>query len=253
MIIAFYRDKWLLLIALFLFIGLSADSNYYIETIYKTSPTIYEVILEQTNESNKILISLTFIMLLLSSNNDTNENIIGLKKYDLAFKGIKNTLIISLIFLILFLIANIFVSLYTHRLDGVFINKWTYLSALSDLGLDPVVTVSISLLLIFLRFSFNLYLLYFINTITQNKIWGVWSILFINFIDFRFYRQFNIMYPWNVLPIEHTKVTYTAALVPIEETVIRSSCLISVLYWIILIGAIYIGLVIISKRRSKKS
>lgn len=115
MIIAFYRDKWLLLIALFLFIGLSVDSNYYIETIYKTSPTIYEVILEQTNESNKILISLTFIMLLLSSNNDTNKNIIGLKKYDLAFKGIKNTLIISLIFLILFLIANIFiVSLHTQ-------------------------------------------------------------------------------------------------------------------------------------------
>lgn len=75
--------------------------------------------------------------------------------------------------------------------------------------------------------------------------------LFICFIDFRFYNQTHIADPLYILPVEHTRILYTSAFSDPMGIVTRGSYIISILYWIILILFIYEIMEYAIKRRRK--
>ena len=83
-------------------------------------------------------------------------------------------------------------------------------------------------LLVFLRFSWNTLLIGGTNFTFKTNI-GIIVPFFAAIIDTYFYEIFGIPYPYNLLPIEHSRVVYTVAVVP--EVLQRKSLFSSAIYW----------------------
>jgi len=103
-----------------------------------------------------------------------------------------------------------------------------------------------------MRLSFLSYLISFINILTKKNYFGFWGAFFISYIDFKLYEVLLIEYPLGVLPIEHTRILYTEAVMPdFHNVATRIPFYVSILYWIALIAIIYLGFLLLSIRRSK--
>ncbi|MDD6044852.1 MAG: hypothetical protein PUC76_04300 [Clostridia bacterium] len=105
--------------------------------------------------------------------------------------------------------------------------------------------VSISLL--FLRCLTTFLAIYLINLISYSPM-GAIAIIFLSIIDYNFYyiTNSNLLY---ITPLEHTMLIYDTLYVAPAS---RPSVVTSVCYWVILITAIWIGIVNAMKRKNSK-
>ena len=127
---------------------------------YALEPSVYEIILEQINNPHIILFNLSFLILLLPSNDIINKketsNIIPLKI-------LQNYAVSILIFFILMFIANSILLFFIDGFNSMYVNKWTYEHVFTLLPYTPISSLIISILLLELRFVFCLYLVYLIR------------------------------------------------------------------------------------------
>ncbi len=243
------KNIWILVCVFLFFMGISAESMHYLQATRGIMPTAFETFLLTSNETHFILFPLMYILLLISMGGGIGEIQDKLTPYKL----LKNAILISIAYVVLFIFANTFYALLTTDIKYVFSNTWSYSSELSSIGLSPLLICIISILLILMRNIFCVYTVSLINTLTRKRHWGFWILFLITYIDFSFYRMLHIRYPLGILPIEHTRITYTEALLPSTYEYSRFPYFISFIYWILLIGIVLIIFILISNRRRKHS
>ena len=194
-----------------------------------------------------ILFPLMYIMLLFSINEK-----VSIANNSKPISLLKDSVIATAAYMIFFVAANLLYSLIALNIDSAFNSAWSYTGSLSATGLSPLAATAVSLMLIFMRYCFLIYLISFINTLAQKGHWGFWCAFIITYIDYMLYRLLMIPYPLGILPLEHTRVTYTEAHVPDFDNIgVRIPYYVSVLYWVGLIAIVYIGLMLIYRKRSK--
>jgi hypothetical protein len=242
-----FKHKWVALFAFLIFMALSAEMINYVRFVDGASPNFFETILEQANEPQMILFPFMYVLFLFSIN---EKEEIGNEKT--PFQLLKISSLASAQLIIFFVSANLVYCLLVIDTNSIFKNVWSYAGVLSNTHLSPLGAASLSLLFLFMRFSFLLYLMRFVNILTRKNHWGFWSAFAISYIDYMFYELLAIPNPLGVLPLEHTRIVYTEAFVPdFEHTAVRIPYFISILYWIGLIAAIYFALVLVYKRRRR--
>lgn len=228
------KHKWASIFAFLIFLGLSAEVVSYSGFLGSKAPTIYEVILLQTNGLHLILFPLTYILLLITAANSTEiekENLTSIKYVLISLKTVS-------IYLGIFLIANILLRLIVGNIEVMFINKWTYTSELSETGLTPISSTLISICLFALRFLFIVLLVYVVNTISKTKYISCLVVIVISYIDFLAYDLGIINNSILLFPITHTMVTDVNMMRSIEVS--RFSYLISFGYWALLITGVFL-------------
>ena len=98
--------------------------------------------------------------------------------------------------------------------------------------------IAINLVLIYLRFVFLGMNILLLNMCSKNLPLGFLGPLSIIFIDVFFYETFYITQPLFILPLEHTRLFFTEAAIPIlDGTRVRIE--ISFIYWFLLIAIEY--------------
>jgi hypothetical protein len=100
MMIKAKKKKWTTLIALLIFMAMSAEMIAYIKIEKGVTPTLLETLIEITNETQFILFPLMFLFLLV-----TNAKV-DCKKTPIS--QLKGTLLVSAQYMILFISANLF-------------------------------------------------------------------------------------------------------------------------------------------------
>lgn len=242
-----FKHKWIMLFVFLIFMALSASTIHYVRTVDRVSPNLFELILEQTNEPEMILFPMMYILLLFSINEK-----VGKANNSMPFELLKHSVIAAVVYMLVFIAANLLYSLIVLNIDSIFNNTWSYTSSLSATELSPLSVTAGSVILLFMRYCFIIYLISFINTLTQKSHWGFWCAFIITYIDYMLYRLLLIPYPLGILPLENTRITYTQAYVPDFENIgVRIPYFCSVLYWVGLIAVVYIGLLLIYRKRSK--
>lgn len=99
--------------------------------------------------------------------------------------------------------------------------------------------IAINLVLIYLRFVFLGMNILLLNMCSKNLPLGFLGPLSIVFIDIFFYETFYITQPLFILPLEHTRIFFTEAAVPILDGT-RVKIEISFIYWFLLIAIEYL-------------
>lgn len=239
-------DKWIICIIGFLiFLGISKE----ICINFGSYLPFCELVLIQLNETHSVLFAMTFLLILFSAINKNNTDDLLPKKAPLLI--LKQAIGCTLLLIFVFIFASMFYSIINIGLEKTFTNEWTFNSGFSITGRSPFACFSIAILLFGLRCAFLFYLISLINILTKKTYWGFWSVLFICFIDFRFYNQTHIDLPLNILPIEHTRILYTRAFSYPAGIVTRVSYVFSILYWLLLILIIYEAISFIYKKRGQ--
>lgn len=88
-----------------------------------------------------------------------------------------------------------------------------------------------------------------INMICINNPMGFLAAFVISIVDMFVYEAFDIMQPWGVTPLEHTRVLYTEAVAPAISGALRIPLIYSVLYWVVGILAFVIFAYIIALKK----
>lgn len=241
------RRRWIALLVFLIFMALSAGTVEYIRTTQQATPAFFEVVAVQANDPQMILFPLMYVLLLFTAygkasgmNNKTPGALL------------KDALHITSVYMLFFVAANLLYCLIFQDISSIFKNAWSYAGDLSHSQLSPLAAATVSIMLMFMRYCFIVYLIYFINALTQKSYWGFWSAFIITYIDYMLYELLFVQYPWGILPVEHTRIVYTPAVVPdFERSGIRSPYYVSVLYWIGLTIVVYILLLIIYKKRER--
>jgi hypothetical protein len=168
-----------------------------------------------------------------------------------ALVFLKRAVFSAIDFVAVILSANIVYCFVSRGFQG-FVNNWSYNNSFSAIGFNPIACVVISVILFSLRCVFLFYLIDLINMLTRKPYWGFWSVLFVCFVDYSFYDHTHIPYPFNILPVEHTRILYTRAFNNPMESATRGSYLISILYWMILVLIIYEIMKFLVKERGER-
>ena len=238
------KHKWFFIFAFLIFFGLSAEAVSYSGFLGSEAPTIYEVILLQTNGLHLILFPLMYILLLVtvvSGKEIEEENTTLINYVRVALKTVS-------IYLGIFLIANILLRLIFGNIEVMLVNKWTYTSELSETGLTPISSILISICLFELRSLFIVLLVFAVNTISMTKYISCLVVIVVSYIDFLAYDFGIINNSIFLFPIAHTMVTGVNAMH--DMGMHRFSYLISICYWALLITGI---LLILKKNLNKRS
>jgi len=227
--------RWLLIIVLFA--GISCKSYNYIEFNNNSVPIFYEIILDQMNDIIMVCFILSFAWYIIIGdiNRSWNQN---LKKttsiYSETFHLFVYILLINLILLCILILVNLVLYFINAGSNFLFINEWIKDNELKNRGLNPFSSCIISIILNYLRFVFLSLLIYTVNQKSKNQ-FGVIIAIFINIIDWIFYRFFQIYEQLYILPIEHTSILFSNINIPKTNSFFQISYIISVLYWVILI------------------
>lgn len=136
---------------------------------------------------------------------------------------------LSLVFTTIIFLINAVVPITFHS----FFNAEVWLQENNLNGHSSFYYLTWAYILVFFRFSWNTLLIGGTNFAFKTSI-GIIVPFFVAVIDTYFYEIFGIPYPYNLLPIEHSRVVYTIAVVP--EVLQRKSLFSSVLYWVGLFG-----------------
>ena len=239
------KTKWLALFACLVIMALPADAIDYIRTTNGVNPTFFETILLQTNDPQMVLFPLMYILLLF-----TRDENMGIKKERTPFQLLQGAFLSTAIFIGFFVIANLLYCIIFLNISNVFCNTWSFVSEYIYIHMSPLVATSVSIILLFVRFSFILFLISFINTLTRTNHWGFWIAFLISYIDFILYDFLKIRTPLGILPIEHTRIIYTEAYIP-DNTATRIPYYTSLLYWIGLFAVVFLAFVLIYKKRRR--
>lgn len=243
----FLKHEWISLFVFLVFMALSAGMADYINKTNQAIPSLFEIISEQANDPQMILFPLMYVLLLFTAYGKTtgvNNRTPGVL--------LKDALHTTAVYMLFFVAANLLYCLVFQDINYIFNNSWSYAGDLSYAQLSPLAAAAVSVMFMFMRSCFTVYLIYFINTLTQKSYWGFWSAFVITYIDYMLYELFIVQHPWGVLPIEHTRIIYTPAAVPdFDHSGIRSPYYVSVLYWIGLIIVVYILLLLIYRKRKR--
>ena len=176
---ALFKHKWIIVYVLLLFMAMSASTVSYIKTVNGVNPSFFELILEQTNEPQMILFPLMYLLLLFTMGG--KERIEG---KNIPSRLLKEAVIEAAVYMLFFIAANLFYGLLTLKSDSIFTNIWSYKSVLSGVRLSPLTAAAFSLILLFIRFSFLIYLMNFVNSLMKRSHWGFWCAFLISYIDF---------------------------------------------------------------------
>lgn len=224
---AIFKHKWLMLFVFLIFMALTASTIDYIRKMENGSPSFFKLIVEQINEPQMMLFPMMYVLLLFAMDDVKTGSI----NKGMPWKLLKDAILSSAVYMLFFIAANLLYSLIALNTNNVFNNVWSYTGVLSGTHLSPLAAAVVSVALLFLRFCFLIYLINFINILTKKSHWGFWSAFLISYIDYMLYRLFLIPYPIGVLPLEHTRITYTEAYVPdFIGTGIRIPYYVSLLY-----------------------
>ncbi len=136
---------------------------------------------------------------------------------------------LSLVFTTIIFLINAVVPITFHS----FFNAEVWLLENSLNGHSTFYYLTWAYILLFFRFFWNTLLIGGTNFAFKTNI-GIIVPFFAAVIDTYFYETFGIPYPYNLLPIEHSRVVYTIATVP--DVLQRKSLFSSVLYWVGLFG-----------------
>lgn len=238
-----FKYKWAFVFVSLVFLGLSVEAVRYSSFLGSEAPTIYEVILLQTNGLHLILFPFMYILLLITavSGKEIQEDNVTLINY------VRVSLKTVLIYLSIFLVANILYRLIVENIGVMFVNEWTYTSDLSKTGLDPISTVFISLCLFALRCLFIVFLVHVINTFSKTKYISCLVVMVISYIDFLAYDFGIINNSILLFPIAHTMITDVNI---IQDIKVKSfSYLVSFGYWTLLLAGV---LLILKKTLNKR-
>lgn len=138
-----------------------------------------------------------------------------------------------------FLAVNSIILILSEGFVLTFSNQWSYASEYSYGSYSPAISMLLSIGLVTLRSTFLMYLMFFMKVTTKQYSWGIFLIIFLGFLDFRFYSQTHILYPLYILPIEHTRIVFTCGFKIPYQRIPRFLILLSLFYWGILILTMY--------------
>lgn len=241
--------RWIILSVFFLSVAaISAD--------YYNSGSILICVADVLNDP--ITICYYFMVAVLLANGGLEENCcsnILLKVYDRWKWIFINTIGVAvncLMVLALFLITvSIVVAL---RNGGTFYNFWPAENILSLQGISPLGAMGLSVFFVYMRiFAFSLILLG-MNILWSKGQLGFITIFGLTVFDRFFYEISGIQKPLSITPLEHTRIVYTEALLPMTSQDMRVSFIASVIYWIICIGLLLLLFaLIVVKKDIKKS
>lgn len=241
------NQKHIIFIVFIVLMALSAETIVYNRAL-GINANFFETVLTQTNEEHMILFPLMYIFLLLNTDDSS-----GVKTENYSAVILKDALYKACIFITLFLLANLVYCILVIDIKHIFINVWSSPHKFFYTKFNPLVATSVSLYLFIMRLSFLAYLISFINILTKKSHFGFVGAFIISYIDFKLYDVLFIEYPLGILPIEHTRILYTEAVMPdFYYVATRIPLYVSILYWIGLIAIIYLGFFLLSKKRSKK-
>jgi len=106
-----------------------------------------------------------------------------------------------------------------------------YLTELKNL--NSILIIGEIVMLAGLRIWFLNMLIMSINLFCMNSPMGFLAAFIISIIDMFIYEAFDIMEPWGIMPLEHTRIIYTEAVAPAVDQFVRFPVGYSVLYWAI--------------------
>lgn len=228
--------RWCLL--LLLFIGVSFNSYDYVQFYKHMQPIFSETILNATNDFVELCFILPFAWLIIigDMNIKLNKDKMALSN---TFKNFSYVLLINLVIIIIFIITNVI---------SFVLNTGSFVLVKDE---SSYFTVLLSLLFIFLRFVFLSLIVCLLNG-DSNNYRGIIGVIIINLIDWQFYSVFNIKYPMGILPIEHTRIFYTAAMIPQSTGDKRIDISLSFAYWGITIFILAILVFLVINKKIKK-
>lgn len=113
---------------------------------------------------------------------------------------------------------------------------------------SPWGAMGVAWLLLFARALFLNNLALVVNRATGRPM-GMFAILGALLIDWWLYEIFDVAIPWGILPIEHTRLSYTEAAAPAFGEVARGPVWVSLLYWAALIGLLVAVLWVVERRQ----
>lgn len=142
----------------------------------------------------------------------------------------------ALEFLLLTLVAIIIICVSIFMIYGsIGLSNGAVLALLGQPHIPTIQGILFLVLFLWLRLMFLGLGMAIIN-IKTGTITGFLFGIAITLIDFWFYEIFDILYPLNILPMEHTRILFTEAVAPVFTNTSRGSLLLSTLYWIVLIS-----------------
>jgi hypothetical protein len=240
-------------IILLLISFMSLETCSYLSSCFgKYIPSFYDILIYQTNSSRMICFLFTIIVFLLMirviSTQKCNELISG----DIKLKTlIINVLRRFLIFYIMLLITNFIIYILYYRFYWAgFNNNWIYINELALARFSPLFSMILSLTFLLLR-MFTLTLLALSITIYSKKEIAFIVIVVMTLLDWGIQSLLIILKPLGFLPIEHTRVFYTEALLPNNEGYTRIPFIDSIFYWTILITIFFVAISLRIKHKKK--
>lgn len=223
---------------------------------YKNPTSLWEYDIYIKDNSIVICYILLFAQLLITADAYSISNS-QFDDYSVIYVGGKsrwtrymatNLLLESVIIIVAF--SCIIGAVYFLKYDNItrFSDEWSSRAGITA-NITPLIGTIILNSYLVLRVFFLGLLTMFINLLSRNSI-GFIGPITITLFDRFFYDTFDIMQPFFVLPLEHTRIAYTEATAPANEFVSRPGYLISYVYWIILISIIYILIRAVVKRKN---
>ena len=233
------KHPWRYICVVALFLGYSLVQS----SLLPLNCSVYELVVSQTEQELLIYFVYSIALLLLVSDAFSNTN----RWYDyMAFRCktrwiwikciLSYSAIISLLAIIMLFLVNMIVCIFRFGFISCFSNQWStdeYTEIIAR-GWNPAFSSMVSLFFLYCRFLFLSLVCLFLNLKFRSGYLGIIGVFCINIIDWQFYGTLNLPYPLGVLPIEHTKIMYTPAMVPQFDEV-RIGFLNSIVYWFILI------------------
>lgn len=223
-------NKWVITVFAILMAGASCISYQYAMMSLEKIPFFYDIILDQTNGLLDICLIIPFAWLLVTGNLKSNI-------YKPSFKTatlIKNVFVVNSICLLCFIAMNLIVYLCLSGFKNPFIDYWVVNNQMYRMGFLPIGACFVSLLLLYIRMTFFTLVSLVINMMFNSEVYGFLVVLIICLIDWGLYEYLKIYKPTGLLPVEHSRILYTAGYAPMRKTDVRISFETSILYWTLL-------------------
>lgn len=241
-------SKWRWVILAVLLFGSASEGLYFLSYGNVVPPSIFEVIITQTN--TEITFTLMLIFLLISGDisygSQTQGKLMKLSPAGKALYFLRTAVVVSLLFFGILVVMSIIASfLYTgFTLD--FINRWKTVRDIPHI-FTPFLAVGISLMLVFFRFLFLALIIQAINSKSKHPLGFIGAIV-VCLIEAFVYFNLRIVDSTGLLPFEHS---YLDSVIKLSPDV-HMNIIYSVLYWLLLIIALLAIMIFINRTPKNK-
>ena len=240
--------KWRWFAVVVLLFGSACEGFYYLSYGSVVPPSLYELIITQTNTEITFKLMLIFLLITgdCSFGAQSKETLMKLTPIRKAFRFLRTAVIASLIFFGILVVMSIIVSFLSTGFTLDFTNRWKTVGGIPHI-LTPIIAMSVSLLLVLFRFIFFALIIQAINVKSKHPL-GFIGVITVCLIEAMVYFDLRIEEPTGILPFEHS---YLESVIKLSPN-IYMNIVYSAIYWLLLIIAVLVVMVLINRSRSKK-